>query len=159
MVSPERSMQQVTQLFADDLVVGFAFGGEETILTSEHFSGFAQLTGDKHPIHYDATYAARTTFGRPVAHGLLLTALTALGATSLSARIEDAMIALVEQQMRFLRPVFIGDVVTPRFEVVSNKPASGHRAVVGFAVKILNQNSEAILEGRHVYLLRRRPET
>ena len=151
-------MKKVAQLFADDLAVGFAFGGEATTLSAEHFSGFASLTGDKHPIHYDDAFAAKTKFGRPVAHGLLLTALTALGATSVSAAIEDAMVALVEQQMRFLRPAFVGDVITPSFEVISNSPASEHRAVVKLAVRLSNQGGEQILEGWHVYLLRLRPE-
>ena len=106
---PEQTMERAGQLFADDLAVGFAFRGEPTVLTAEHFSQFSALTGDKHPIHYDAAYAAKTRFGRPLAHGLLLTAMTALGATTLSASLEDAMIALVEQQMRFLRPAFVGD--------------------------------------------------
>jgi len=151
-------MQRVAQLFGDDLAVGFAFSGEAITLSAEHFSGFSTLTGDKHPMHYDAAFAAKAKFGRPVAHGLLLTALTALGATSLSAAIEDAMVALLEQQMRFVRPAFVGDIVTARFEVTLNKPASGHRAVVEFAVRLLNQDGVRILEGRHVYLLRRRPE-
>lgn len=152
-------MQRVSQLFGDDFAVGFAFSGKSVVLGSEHFSGFSALTGDKHPIHYDDDFAAKTKFGRPVAHGLLLTALTALGATPLSAEIEDSMVALLEQQMKFLRPAFMGDVLTPRFEVISNKPASGHRAVVEFGIGLLNQDGVRVLEGRHVYLLRRRPES
>ncbi len=44
---------------------------------------YATLTGDHNPIHEDTTYAQSTSFGRPVAHGLLVagyvqTALTKL---------------------------------------------------------------------------------
>jgi acyl dehydratase len=149
-------MSRVPQLSADDLTVGLAFSGEPVTLSPEHFSGFAALTGDKHPIHYDAAYAATTQFKRPVAHGLLLTSLTALGATSFSMSMEDAMVALVEQQMRFLHPAFVGDVVIPRFEVISNKPlADGRRAIVEIAVELSNHDGARILEGRHVYLLLR----
>jgi 3-hydroxybutyryl-CoA dehydratase len=151
-------MPRAPQLFADDITLGLIFRGEAVALSSEHFSGFATLTGDKHPIHYDPVFASKTRFGRPVAHGLLLTAMTALGATSFSEAVEDAMIALVEQQMRFLRPAFVGDIVTPEFEVLSNKPSTGgHTAVIEFAVRLSNQAGEKILEGRHAYLLRRRP--
>ena len=155
MGSPER-MPQVPQLSADDLTVGLTFSGELVTLSPEHFSGFAALTGDKHPIHYDAAFAATTQFKRPVAHGLLLTSLTALGATPFSTALENAMVALVEQQMRFLHPAFVGDVVTPHFEVISNKQlADGRRAIVELAVRLSNQDGAHILEGRHVYLLRR----
>jgi len=156
MVSPEH-MSQVTQLFANDLTAGLTFSGKPVALSPEHFSGFAALTGDKHPIHYDAAFAATTQFKRPVAHGLLLTSLTALGATSFSTALENAMVALVEQQMRFLHPAFVGDVVTPDFEVISNKPLADGRAIVELGVRLSNQDGAHILEGRHVYLLRRTP--
>jgi 3-hydroxybutyryl-CoA dehydratase len=151
-------MDRAPQLFADDFVAGFRFRGEAKALTTELFAQFAALTGDGHPIHYDAAYAARTRFGRPLAHGLLLTSLTALGATSLSRSVEDSMIALLEQRMQFLRPAFIGDVVVPEFEVVSMVPtASGRTGRVEMAVRLLNQAGEHVIAGRHAYLLRCRP--
>lgn len=152
-------MDRALHLFADDLVVGFRFRGEVKLLTAEHFAQFSTLTGDKHPIHYDAAYAAKTRFGRPLAHGLLLTALTALGATALSTSLEDAMIALLEQHMQFLHPAFVGDVVVPEYEVVSNSPTgSGRTARVEIAVTLLKPGGEPLMKGRHVYLLRRRPD-
>jgi acyl dehydratase len=152
-------MASAPQLFADDLAVGFRFSGVEKLLTVEHFTQFAAMTGDAHPIHYDAAYAAGTRFGRPLAHGLLLTALTALGATPLSERLEDAMIALVAQRMTFLQPAFVGDTVVPEFEVLSNSPgASGRTSRVEIAVKLRKRDGEALLEGSHTYLLRRRPD-
>lgn len=36
------------------------------------FDRFARLSGDDNPIHTDPEFSARTRFGRPVAHGLLL---------------------------------------------------------------------------------------
>ncbi len=36
------------------------------------FDSFARLSGDHNPIHTDPAFSARTRFGRPVAHGLLL---------------------------------------------------------------------------------------
>jgi 3-hydroxybutyryl-CoA dehydratase len=153
-------MARPTQLFAHDLAVGLTFRGETTTLSLDHFSKFAALTGDKHPIHYDPAFATTTKFGRPLAHGLLLTSMTALGATTFSESLEDAMIALVEQQMRFLHPAFVGDVLTPEFSVTSNKPtAGGQTAVVELAVALVNQAGEQILKGRHVYLLRGDPQS
>lgn len=39
------------------------------------FVAFARLSGDDNGIHTDPDFAARTRFGRPVAHGLLLCAI------------------------------------------------------------------------------------
>jgi hypothetical protein len=54
----------------------------------------------------------------------------------------------------------VGDLLTPEFSVASNKPsAGGSVAVVEFAVGLFNQAGESILKGRHVYLLRRGPQS
>ena len=62
--------------------------------------------------------------------------------------------------MRFLQPAFVGDVITPEFRSNLKQAVHGrqHRAVVELAVRLSNQAGEQILKGRHVYLLRRRPE-
>ncbi len=149
-----RDRSQV-QLFAEDLVVGQTFAGEPRAVGDAEFTLFARLTGDDHPIHYDDAYAATTRFGRRLAHGLLLMGLTALGATPMSRRLHDAMVAFAEQRCRFLKPVFVGDVVTSRFEVaaVDHRPGRD-TALVRFNVRLLNQAGEAVLEGEHAYLLR-----
>jgi acyl dehydratase len=73
--------------------------------------------------------------------------------------LEDAMIALVEQHMQFLRPAFAGDIIVPDFEIVSNRTTgSGRAGRVEMLVKLLNQKGESVLEGRHVYLFRRRSD-
>jgi acyl dehydratase len=145
------------QLFADDLEVGHTFLGEGRAIGDEQFDLFARLTGDDHPIHYDDTFAAKTRFGKRLAHGLLLMSMTALGATQISRQLQDAMVALVEQRCRFLKPTFVGDTVTSRFEVstIDHKP---HRdmSLVRFNVRLLNAAGEIVLEGEHAYLLRRR---
>ena len=148
------------QLFADDLMPGLRFEGESKTLTVEMFAGFAALTGDRHPIHYDEAHAAQTPFGRPIAHGLLLAALTALGATRMSDQLRDCMIAMLEERLEFLKPAFVGDVVVPRFEVVAVKPSSSGRvARVEIVVGLTNQAGEQVVAGRHCYLLRRRLES
>jgi acyl dehydratase len=151
-------MSDSRQLYADDLHEGFSFTGDEKALTAEMFNGFAALTGDRHPIHYDEEYAGKTRFGRPVAHGLLLVALTALGATGLSTRLNAAMVALVSQRSEFLKPAFVGDRLRPSYEVLSNVIGkSGATARVELIVRVTNAQGETVLEGRHVYLLRCRP--
>lgn len=151
-------MARPAQLYSDDLPVGFRFRGNEKALTEERFLQFATMTGDAHPIHYDPAYAANTQFGRPIAHGLLLTSLTALGATAMSASFEDSMIAMIEQRMEFRNPAFAGDVVVAEYEIASNDVTeSGRSARVMIGITLRNQAGVCLLEGCHVYLIRRRP--
>jgi 3-hydroxybutyryl-CoA dehydratase len=147
-------IDRAPQIFADDLTLGQVFVGQARRIGDDQFRAFADMTGDDHPIHYDDAYAARTRFGKRLAHGLLVMSMTALGATSISRQIEDAMVAFVEEGARFLKPVFVGDTLTSRFEVaaIDPKPARGV-ALVRFNVSLSNDRSEIVLEGHHCYFL------
>src|ERR1051325_7501275 len=103
--------------YFEDFYVGEKFSIPAKTMTDAHFLFFAKLTGDAHPIHYDDAYAKTTRFGKRVAHGLLVTAMTAVGASTLSPLLEGSIVAFVEQSSRFLKPVLIGDVITPELEV------------------------------------------
>lgn len=121
-----------------------------------HFLFFAGMTGDNHPIHYDDEYAKRTRFGRRLAHGLLLTSLTAVGASSLALLIENSIVAFVEQSMRFVAPAFIGDTMLPEHEVVALERKSS-AGLVTLRATLSNQRNELVLEGQHKYLIAYRP--
>jgi acyl dehydratase len=133
---------------SDDLKPGEVFETPSKTLTDAHFLFFSGLTGDNHPIHYDVEYAKGTRFGKPLAHGLLLASMTALGASPASARIEG--FAFVEQGSRFLRPVMVGDTIRPRL-TVERVWQEGKRRFVRLATALLNQRGETVLEGFHVY--------
>jgi 3-hydroxybutyryl-CoA dehydratase len=144
------------QRYFDDFQVGEVFHTPSRTLTDAHFLFFAGLTGDNHPIHYDDEYARQTPFGRRLAHGLLLTSLTALGAGELSAQVEESMIAFLSQSASFRAPVFIGDTIRPELEVAELIP-KGERGVLKLRSRLRNQRDEVVLEGEHVYLVHRRP--
>ena len=88
---------ETTQLFLEDFTEGQIFSSPPRTITEADVLGFAALTGDAHPLHYDDEYAKTTRFGRPIVHGLHLMALTALGAAPLAERLEASMIAFLEQ--------------------------------------------------------------
>jgi acyl dehydratase len=148
------------QIFAGDLTIGQVFVGKPRSIGDDQFRSFADITGDDHPIHYDDAYAAKTRYGKRLAHGLLVMSMTALGATPISGQIDDAMIAFVEQGARFIKPVFVGDTLTSRFEVAAivPKPRRG-MALVRFSVSLTNDRNEIVLEGHHAYLLHTRPSS
>jgi acyl dehydratase len=124
------------------------FDGPSKTLTDAHFLLFSGVTGDTHPIHYDIEYARQTRFGKPLAHGLLLASMTALGASSIRDRLEGFV--FVEQGCTFIRPAVVGDTIRPRF-VLERIWQDGHRTFYRFATSILNQRNEPLLEGFHVY--------
>ena len=155
---PKATVEQRTaQLYAEDFAVGQRYAGQSAVLGDPQFKQFAQLTGDRHPNHYDDAYAARTRFGKRLAHGLLVTSITALGATTLSDRLEESMVAFLEQGMKFRAPALVGDRVSTGFvvESVALKPEK-KSGVVTFSIAVANDKGEVLAEGFHRYLLRMR---
>ena len=78
--------------------------GIEHTFNQAEFDRFAQLSGDNNPIHVDAEFAARSRFGRTVAHGLLL-------CSKLRALIEQLVPGgrLLDQSVIFEAPTYAGD--------------------------------------------------
>jgi 3-hydroxybutyryl-CoA dehydratase len=148
------------QLFLEDFSKGQKYPGLSRKIADADILNFAALTGDRHPIHYDDEYAKTTPFGRPIVHGLHLMALTALGASPLSERLKDSMVALLEQQATFRKPVFKDDIVRPEFEIedVDRQPAK-EWGTLKIKVRLVNQRDETVLEARHVYRIRCRRGT
>jgi acyl dehydratase len=127
---------------------GQVFTSPSKTLTDAHFLFFSGLTGDNHPIHYDVEYAKATRFGKPLAHGLLLASLTALGASEASQRLNGFVFR--EQGCHFLKPVTVGDTIHPR-SVVESIWNEGKRRFIRFATTLTNQHGEAVVEGFHIY--------
>ncbi len=65
------------QRYLDDFTPGEVFKSPPHILSEQHFAAFAAMTGDAHPLHYDADYARAKGWDAPLAHGLLLLGLCA----------------------------------------------------------------------------------
>jgi acyl dehydratase len=144
------------QLWFDDLKVGDRWQSPSVTMNDAHFAFFKGLTGDNHPLHYDVEYAKTTPFGAPLAHGLLVMSLTAVGASPLAHRLHDSMIAFMEQGCRFLAPVIVGDTLSAEHEVTA-LDRKGDRGVLRLAARVRNQRNELVVDGFHVYLVRCRP--
>jgi len=143
------------QLAASDLTVGEHVTHREVTLDMAAFMQFSALTGDRHPIHYDAAYAARNGFRAPVAHGLLLLAISALGATDLSDRLHDSMVVMTGAHAKFLSPVISGDTVRLDYVVASVKPHAAGMSKVAFEVRVsdAHDSPQAGKRPKSVFLL------
>jgi 3-hydroxybutyryl-CoA dehydratase len=84
-------------------------------LDEAEVAAFADLSGDRHPVHLDLAYAETTRFGQRVVHGMLTASLISAALARLLGR--PGAIS-VEQTLRFLRPVHLGDTITARAEVI-----------------------------------------
>jgi len=110
-------------------------------LSAAHVAAYAELTGDRNPLHFDEDFAARTRFGRLVVQGGLTTGLLhALVAMDMPG----PGTVFLSQDWKFTAPVFVGDTITARAEVLSvheTKPVSQ------LAIRVERQDGETVLEG------------
>lgn len=97
----------------EDLHEGMTASLERTVRQRD-VARFAEVTGDRNPLHLDAEYAATTRFGEPIAHGIL-----AAGYISavIGTRLPGLGTIYLSQELRFKGPVRIGDTVTARVTV------------------------------------------
>ena len=105
-------------------------------VSDELVTGFVRLTGDRNPIHRDAGFAATTTFGEPIAPGMLTAAL--------GSELPGPGCVYLSQTLKFLRPVKLGDTITARVEVVETVR---ERNRVRLRTECANTADEVVLVG------------
>lgn len=93
--------------------------------SQEDFDRFAALSGDDNPIHVDPVFAARTRFGRPVCHGMLLYSTIC---AALTAEVGPGY-AQIDQELMFVTPTYAGEEVVVRLEVTALSHEHGTAAL------------------------------
>ena len=123
-----------------ELKIGDSFSRTREV-TDALVRAFAELSGDFNPIHLDEEFAARTRFGRRIAHGMLTGAFIS---AVLGQEFAERKIVYLSQTMRFIAPVFIGDSVTVTSTVSHIREDKG---IVTLKTICTNQNGEEVVTG------------
>ena len=101
----------------EDFKVGVVYEHRpgRTVLEADN-AWFTLLTMNTHPLHFDAAYAARTEFGRPLVNSCLTLAMvTGMSVSDLS---QKAVANLGWDKVRLTAPVFAGDTLYAESEVL-----------------------------------------
>jgi acyl dehydratase len=109
-------------------------------------AGFVDAVGDENPVHSDRAYAARTPFGEPIAPGIWTAGLVS---AVIGTRLPGPGAIYLSQDLRFLRPVRLGDVIRARVEVLETQP---ERNRVRLRTVCTNQRGEDVLTGEAVVM-------
>jgi acyl dehydratase len=113
-------------------------------LTADHVRKFAEISGDRNPLHFDESFAAATRFERLVVQGGLTTGLLhALVAMDMPG----PGTVFLSQNWRFTAPVYIGDTITAHAEVVNVHPS---KPVSELKVNVARTDGVTVLEGTAV---------
>jgi 3-hydroxybutyryl-CoA dehydratase len=100
-------MLPLQMLYFEDLSLGMTETLTKTIDSSD-VVGFAEVTGDRNPIHLSEHFAAKTPFGTRIAHGLYTASLIS---AVLGTRLPGPGAVYISQTLNFRAPVKIGDTV------------------------------------------------
>jgi acyl dehydratase len=133
--------------FYEDLTVGKTFESAGRTVTETDLGMHSALTGDWTEVHTNAEYVEGTRFGERIAHGPLTFSM----ATGLFARcgvMERTVVAFLGvDELRFPRPVHVGDTVSATFEVTDRRESRGDEGagIVDFATEVTNGEGEPVL--------------
>jgi 3-hydroxybutyryl-CoA dehydratase len=136
----------------DELSAGERFVTPARTIGAADIAAFAALTGDEHPQHTDAEWAADSRFGERIAHGLLVLSC-AIGLLPLDP---DRVVALRRiGDAVFKQPVKIGDTVRVEGEVLATRPVDDEHGLVECRWRVLNQHGKLVLRASAELLWRR----
>lgn len=137
-------------LYFEDLSLGMTETYSKEVKSSD-VVGFAEISGDRNPIHLSEHFAAKTPFGGRIAHGLYTASLIS---AVIGTRLPGPGAIYLSQTLNFKAPVRIGDIVEASVEVAELvEKGSRVKLVCRCMVGII-----LVLEGEALVKVPRRPE-
>ncbi|MBI5030613.1 MAG: MaoC family dehydratase [Chloroflexi bacterium] len=113
-------------------------------ITEKDVATFAEISGDKNPVHLDEAYAQQTRFGKRIAHGTLTIGLIS---AVLGNQLPGHGTVYMSQSIKFLKPVYFDDTITATVEILSIRADKG---IVSIKTDCTNQHGDKIAEGEAV---------
>jgi 3-hydroxybutyryl-CoA dehydratase len=136
-------------VFFEDLSVGQEASLSKSVSEAD-IVAFAEISGDKNPVHIDAQYAAGTMFKERIAHGMLLAAYIS---AVFGMKLPGPGAIYISQTLNFKAPVKIGDTVVTTvkvIELIAEKKRARFETVCSV-------NGKAVVQGEAVLMVPVRP--
>ncbi len=134
-------MQYLENTPFDELKIGDTASNEHT-LTAKDLILFAAASGDYNPIHLDEDYAATTPFKQCIAHGAWTASLIS---AAIAMRMPGPGTVYFGQNFKFLRPAYVGDILTVSLEITAKNEQNKH---VNITCSVINQKGKKLIVGK-----------
>jgi acyl dehydratase len=143
--------------YFEDFQPGQIFHTDRRTLTEADHINFATSFGFFEPLFMDRDYiATQTPYKRPIVPGAL-TFCVAEGLTILSGIFHATGLAFLGVELTILKPVFIGNSVTVRIEVLEKRETKkADRGIVTFRHHVDNQNGSEVMTYNVKRMIRRK---
>lgn len=123
-----------------DMKIGDSAEFSKTVTETDIYV-LAGITGDFNPAHVDEQYAKTTHFKKRIAHGMLSAGFIS---TVLGTKLPGCGAVYMKQDLKFLAPVYIGDTITARAEVIDINVEKNR---VTMKTTCTNQEKTLVLDG------------
>ncbi len=142
-VGPNRYRESYGRYY-DDFVVGDAYEHRpgRTITEADNV-WFTLLTMNTHPLHFDAEYARKSEFGKPlVASPFTVAVLVGMSVSDVS---QKAIANLGWKEIRMTAPVFVGDTLYAETEVLEKRESASRPGQGIVTVKTIGKNQDGVI--------------
>lgn len=103
---------------------------------------FAGISGDFNPVHVNKVEAEDSIFGKQIAHGFLVGSLLS---NAIGMRLPGPGTIYMEQDMKFKKPVHIGDTITAKLEV--SEILNEEKRILKLTTQVVNQHGDLVIDG------------
>jgi acyl dehydratase len=126
-----------------------------TVLAADNV-WFSLLTQNSNPIHFDYVYASQTEFGKPLVESTLTLAIVT--GQSVSDISQNAIANLGWDEVRLRNPVFEGDTIYSRSEVLEKRHSNSraHAGIVTFKTTGYKQDGTIVIEFKRTIMAYRK---
>jgi acyl dehydratase len=148
-----------TGLYLEDFEVGRVFEHAlRRTVTEMDNTLFSCLTHNPQPLHIDREFSAKTEWGQPLMNSLFTLGLM-IGISVNDTTFGTTVANLGMTDVKFPKPVFAGDTLNVRTEVVSKRESRSRQdaGIVEFLHKAFNQRGELVAECRRQAFMRKKP--
>lgn len=118
------------------------------VITEQDILTFAELSTDKNPLHIDPVAASKGMFGKQIAHGMLVASLIS---AVLGTKMPGEGSVYLGQELKFKRPVFIGDTIEAKAEVIELRE---EKHIVILKTTCTNQDGVVVIDGQATILVK-----
>jgi len=111
------------------------------IITKKDIEKFVELSGDDNKLHVDEDFAKKTSFKKPVAHGMIGASFIS---TIIGTKLPGDGALWFSQSLEFLLPVRVGDELTIVAEVLKKNDRQNS---IELKTEIFNQHKQKVTDG------------
>jgi len=131
----------------EEIKINQAYETEKKI-TANMVESFAEITGDKNPIHLDKEFASHTLFKKRIAHGMLSLSIIS---SILGMEFPGPGTIYMKQEVKFLKPIYVDEKITVKI-TVKDKIEEKFRLIL--TTQIIKEDGSLGIDGEALVLFK-----